>query len=139
MPAFTAATASEAAHKSHLPNSRRFLPKPPPAPENQTPTNPAKLPHDAFVCEMLIAIRDRMRECVHRMKGAPAGVDKHAAALGKLAEIERQLAGRPMPGSLKPAAAKSPRSSPSHAMPDPEPAQADPVPPADLLAPPATD
>lgn len=138
MPVFTAATATEAAHKSHLPNSRRFLPKTPPAPPTETPTNPAKLPHDEFVCEMLIAIRDRMRECVHRMRGAPAGCDKHAAALGKLAEIERQLAGRPMPGSLKPAQPKASRSSSfvTHGEPEPEPAPAaapDLTPPADLL------
>lgn len=88
---------------------------------------------------MLITIRERMRECLNRMKGARTGCEKQAVALGKLAEIERQLAGRPMPGSLKPAAAKSPRSSTSHSMPDPEPVQADPVPPLDLLAPPATE
>lgn len=91
---------------------------------------------------MLITIRERMRECLDRMKGARTGCEKQAVALGKLAEIERQLAGRPMPGSLKPAAAKpSRRELIAHSMPDPDAGQLDgaAVPPADLLARPATD
>ena len=34
----------------------------------------------------------------------PQRIDRLASALGRLNEIERQLAGRPMPGSLKPSA-----------------------------------
>ena len=41
----------------------------------------------------------------------PQRIDRLASALGRLNEIERQLAGRPMPGSLKPSA-KQPRVTP---------------------------
>ena len=41
----------------------------------------------------------------------PQRIDRLASALGRLNEIERQLAGRPMPGSLKPSA-KQPRATP---------------------------
>ena len=41
----------------------------------------------------------------------PQRIDRLASALGRLNEIERQLAGRPMPGSLKPSA-KQPRGTP---------------------------
>ena len=41
----------------------------------------------------------------------PQRIDRLASALGRLNEIEHQLAGRPMPGSLKPGA-KQPRVTP---------------------------
>jgi hypothetical protein len=141
---FTPETARAAALKSHAENSRRFMPKPaeaiPGQPAGITKPFPNVLPQDAFVCEMLQTVRDRMRELLHRMRGAPNGCDKHAAALAKLGEIERQWAGRPMPGSLKPAQPKSTRSSAfvTSGAPEPEPAT-DPIPPPDLLAPPTSE
>lgn len=94
------------------------------------------LPINPFINQTLLDVRERMAELLKAMRGAPAGVDKFAAALGKLAEIERQLAGRPMPGSLKPPTPKADRRQTlTHATPEPEP---EPIsPPADLLSRPA--
>jgi hypothetical protein len=114
-----------------------LLPKPPIQPIPQNTPVPPQIPsiqsYDPFVRETLNCMRDRMRELLKAMRGAPAGIDKFAAALGKLAEIERQLAGRPMPGSLKPAQPKSTRSSAfvTSGAPEPEPA-ADLIPPSDI-------
>lgn len=74
------------------------------------PKNPDVLPEMPFVDVTLLAVRERIEELLKAMKGAPPGCDKHATALGKLAEIERQLSGRPMPGSLKPTAPRKARS-----------------------------
>ena len=69
------------------------------------------LPINPFVNSTLLAVRERIEEILDEMKGAPPGCEKLANALGKLAEIERQLSGRPMPGSLKPQAARQPKAS----------------------------
>lgn len=43
----------------------------------------------------------------------PQKLDRLASAQSRLSEQERQLSGRPMPGSLKPSNARSSRSRPS--------------------------
>lgn len=104
--------------------------------ENRPQGHPPKPKADSFVEQTLRKVRVRIGELIEAMEGAPAGIDKFASALGKLAEIERQLAGRPMPGSLKPPAPKAERRQAlTHATPEPEP---EPIaPPADLLSRPA--
>jgi hypothetical protein len=51
----------------------------------------------------------------------PQKLDRLASALYRFSEIERNLAGRPLPGSLKPSAARSRRQSSSFAPVEPDP------------------
>jgi hypothetical protein len=66
---------------------------------------------DDFTLRSLSRVRYQLERLDGMMKTEtdPARLDRLAAAFGKLSEVERQLAGRPMPGSLKPVAA--PRTS----------------------------
>lgn len=59
---------------------------------------------DSFTSTTLSRVRDQMSLLADMMKKEkdPARLDRLAAAFGKLAEVERQLAGRPLPGSLRP-------------------------------------
>ncbi len=58
----------------------------------------------------------------------PNKLDRLASAIAKLSQLERELDGRPLPGSLKPS--NKPDRRQSHALPEPEPTQGE----GDLLA-----
>ena len=117
MALFTAETAVIAAKKSHSPESARFLPKPAivdlAIPARIEP-NTAEI--DPFVSKTLA----RTRRQISRIQGLIedqsesetldcAALDRLASALSRLSELERQLAGRPLPGSYRPAADKASR------------------------------
>lgn len=63
----------------------------------------------ATVRKQLDALDKRMDEQLVKEPLDPLAIDQISRALGRLAEIERQLAGRPMPGSLRPRQAKDER------------------------------
>lgn len=52
-------------------------------------------------------INARLTEALKMKRPDPQAIDRLAAAQSRLSEQERILAGRPMPGSLRPASAKS--------------------------------
>lgn len=78
---------------------------------------PAK---DPFLIQQRDACRARLRELQDQMKAETdaSKKDRLAAAYAKLAESERQFDGRPLPGSLRPAAEK--RSKAGHSSLTPE-------------------
>lgn len=96
--------AREAAIRSH--NARRLakLVQPTKQPSTQEQSTEHAQPADAFTLVTLSRVRDQMSLLADMMKKEkdPARLDRLAAAFGKLAEVERQLAGRPLPGSLRP-------------------------------------
>ena len=62
-------------------------------------------PYERLVCLQARKDREEMRKrMLATTTGAEAG--KYAHAVAELTEIERQLSGRPMPGTLKPVAPK---------------------------------
>lgn len=84
--------------------------------------------HDNSTDEYTSASLPRVRSHLERLNKLletetdPAKLDRLAAAFGKLSEIERQLAGRPLPGSLRPGTEKRPgglftRPAPGSALP----------------------
>ena len=78
-------------------------------------------------------VQDAMDNALEGGKPNPVTIRGLADALARLAEIERQLAGRPLPGSFKPSS-KSPRSSPT---PQDSPEPVDRTPP--IVVPPKVD
>lgn len=71
---------------------------------------------DAFPKTLKVRVRAHLVSLLDRLDGQLKAttldgqcVDRLAGALAKLSEVERQLAGRPMPGSLRPRAAKDER------------------------------
>ena len=76
-----------------------------------------------FASEMLKEVREEIRGLWKEIKGArKSGESKtfkeYTDALSRLAEIERQLAGRPLPGSLRPKSPASKRSTQAQAEPE---------------------
>lgn len=96
--------AKEAAIKSH--NARRLNKLKQSSTEQASPkqSDQAIPQPDDFTLVTLSRVRDQMSLLADMMKKEkdPARLDRLAAAFGKLAEVERQLAGRPLPGSLRP-------------------------------------
>jgi hypothetical protein len=75
-----------------------------PSPDSQTACTSDAQPADAYTCTSLPRVRshlDRLSALL-AIEMDPARLDRLAAAFGKLSEVERQLAGRPLPGSLRP-------------------------------------
>jgi hypothetical protein len=62
------------------------------------------LPGDPYLCERLRETRDDIVKARARLNKAKTGSEfnRIADAIAKLSELERQLAGRPLPGTLKP-------------------------------------
>lgn len=62
------------------------------------------LPEDPFTRERLFAVRAQLKrlDVMMQTETDPQKLDRIASAQAKLAEQERQLAGRPLPGSLRP-------------------------------------
>ena len=112
MPLFTAATAREAALRSHAPTSARFKqpePEPQPAPSPQA----AEIADD-FTVRKLARVREQIDSVEKLLDAAtePQAVDRFANALTRLYDLERILAGRPLPGSRRPTEDRAPRRQP---------------------------
>lgn len=90
----------------------------------------------ARVRMQLDLVNKRLTEALERDRLDPGAIDRLASAQSRLSEQERILAGRPTPGSLKPATPRQSRTSvsaPSFSIPDP-PAQQSQVPSQDSQA-----
>ena len=92
-----------------------------------------------FQIETLNRVRKQIALCQNNIDVSMAKRESKASkewtdALSRLNEIERQLAGRPMPGSLKP---QQPRRNSASSEPIPEPIQATPMPVAPVAPAPA--
>jgi DNA repair exonuclease SbcCD ATPase subunit len=73
-------------------------------------------PNDDFTERRVNRIRKQLETLDGRLdelSSAPdidaAAIDRVASAISRLSELERQLSGRPLPGSLRPTAARAPR------------------------------
>lgn len=107
MPLFTTETASEAAKRSHMPDSARFV----------RPIQPCNEPqeNDTFRLTQLAITRAQIKN-VNKLIGDEQDavkLDRLASALSRLLEAERQLSGRPLPGSLRPTQSRSKDKQPS--------------------------
>lgn len=103
---FTTETAREYALKSHAPDSARFLPKPPivdPLPNTQLTAPSAD---SLYNLKMLARVRKQLDRLFSMFADEPdpMKLDRLASAIARLSELERQLANRPLPGTLRPAA-----------------------------------
>jgi hypothetical protein len=113
---FTADNAAAAARKSHAPESARFRPKPAPPACNDVQ------PADGYALKSLLRVRaqlDLVNAALTAQLSKPKtkldaqAVDRLAAAQMRLAEQERILDGRPLPGSRRPAPDRTRRQSSS--------------------------
>ena len=105
MPAvlFTSETASEMARRSHLPTSARFQPKPIPA-NVVAQTHPQTQPADEYTERRIRVTREQIRLLDKQLESCDEAKDLKAIAdaIYRLSDLERQLSGRPLPGTLKP-------------------------------------
>jgi hypothetical protein len=111
MACFTAANAREMAARSHEARRERFR-----MAEND-PTTTEHLPD--FVAQRLVRVRkqlDRLDRLIMTVED-PQKLDRLASAQARLAEQERILDGRPLPGSLRP---KPPKAKSWRDFPGPE-------------------
>ena len=119
MPLITAANAREMAAKaraSRVRNRQQALlaaSLPPPQPPSPPPVSPQPQPPPAQITpadDFILRKRDRVRGQIEVIEGRidkcddARDLDRLSAALGRLYNIERLLAGRPLPGTLKPLA-----------------------------------
>lgn len=86
---------------------RRLTPRPSPQTPQLVivnPVNQSQSQSDCYVGERLSRIRRHIEQVDRRFRSEtdPARLSKLARALSDLAEIERKLAGRPLPGALRP-------------------------------------
>ena len=109
MALFTAETAVAAAKLSHAPTSARFA-KPVEAQPTPEPPQPATEPADVYTSQVLARVRVQLNlvnsaltNALEQPKPDAQAIDRLASAQMRLAEQERILAGRPLPGSRKPA------------------------------------
>ena len=101
-------------------------PPPPPPPPNPNPATPSNTPstppstpsHDPYTQKLKEEVRDRIQRVSALLKTEtdPRGLDRLAAAFSKLAEQERILDGRPLPGSRRP---REEKKQAKPAVPDP--------------------
>jgi hypothetical protein len=86
-------------------------PKPQPVPELEPARDyeARRLHRTRAQLEILASLIDRE---MARRHPDPAKLDKFASALERLEEVERKMAGRPLPGSLKPGSAPSSATRP---------------------------
>lgn len=72
---------------------------------------PVNAPDDAYLAERLARVRKQIAMLDVMLEGAAVAseVDKFASALCRLSELARQLSGRPLPGSLRPQAPRTPK------------------------------
>ena len=119
--------------------------QPPPAPEPPRLPEPAiAIPHDDFVNRKVLRVRAQIERVSQLLDKSdePQAVDRFANALTRLYELERVLAGRPLPGSRRPAQDRAPRAEAgawsAEPLDVPAQVQAPPLPPAPAdIVPPA--
>ena len=107
MALFTAETARIAAIKSHAQTSARNRPAIQPE-VSAVQSQPAE-PSDSFTVRKLARVRGQI-DAVEKLLDAatePQAVDRFANALTRLYDLERILAGRPLPGSRRPPAERA--------------------------------
>lgn len=124
---FTSQNAAEMARRSHLPTSARV-----PVTRKQKPASNITGSCDenaryadktlSRVRVQLDLVNTRLTEQLKREVIDPQAIDRLAAAQSRLSEQERILAGRPMPGSLKPSTRQEKRR-PSAPDADPQPSE----------------
>lgn len=84
----------------------------------ETPINPAQVAEPVAGTDYQDKRLNRVRkqlgklDTLFRDEIDPQKLDRLASAMARLSEIERQLAGRPMPGSLRPTSKSSKPTSP---------------------------
>jgi len=120
---FTKETAAAMARKSHAPGSARFkpfilppsqLPQPIPQPASTPATSPPAPPQD-FISTRLSRVRaqlDRLDQLLSIATDTKA-IKELADATKRLQDQERELSGRPLPGSRRPAPEPSPSARPA--------------------------
>ena len=114
MALFTRENAREMSAKANYVRWHKPDPEPRQEAKAETPAiAPAATPEDGFAAKTLVRVRRQIESLLDDLsiERDAQKKDRLASALGRLNEIERQLAGRPMPGSLKPSA-KQPRVTP---------------------------
>ena len=122
MPQFASANAREMAAKAQLARRMKadcgeLAEKIPP---QGSQTNPLEPPLDPYVATKLSRVRCQLAR-LHDMlddETDPQKLDRLASAIARLSELERQLANRPLPGSIRRAVQKVGRRAPeSHSGP----------------------
>jgi len=116
MPQFTAANARENAAKGHESRRRNLIALKQAATGNNTfsQSGPAIAAENAAPGDYTSEQLTRVRKQIERLNGLldeesdPQRLARLAQAIGTMSERERQLAGRPLPGSLRPTADKRP-------------------------------
>ena len=114
MALFTRENAREMSAKANYVRWHKPDPEPRQEAKAETPAiAPAAIPEDGFADKTLVRVRKQIESLLDDLsiERDAQKKDRLASALGRLNEIERQLAGRPIPGSLKPSSKQS-RSSP---------------------------
>ncbi len=109
---FTVANAAEMARRSHAPGSARFRLPEPEKPQPQLIPQSA-MDADDFASRRLMRVREQLQRLddLAALAVEPKALKELADATTRLAEQERILAGRPLPGSRRPSAEpKQPRS-----------------------------
>ncbi len=118
--AFTSANATLMAQRKHdLDKLRKAQER-----EAAKPAQPPE-PASSFIAESILRVRERLQSLYKMVEDEkePQGIDRLCAAIAKLHEVERNLSGRPLPGSLRPKpVSNSPRSSSALVPSVPEPA-----------------
>ncbi len=117
--------------------------KPNPSPQGLIELNPGK--EEAYRLKRLSQVRINVSRLDDMLTKAsdPMQVDQISRALQRVSEIERQLAGRPMPGSRKPPPERQGRAggrfwNPATPQPGPTPTEPPAPPQAELPKPPPT-
>ena len=103
---FTRENAAICARKSHEPTSARFV--------HPVEVDKEVQEADEFRRLQLATTRAQLKR-LHKLTSEEldaSKLDRLASATAKFSEIERQLAGRPMPGSLRPTSTKAKHESP---------------------------
>lgn len=95
------------------------------------PANAAEIPGevaDDYASQTMIRVRSILDGQLKRIvdEDDPNKIDRLASAISKLAELDRQLSGRPLPGTLKPTSKPPKRNTSS--FPEPIPCEPGPLP-----------
>jgi len=103
-PMITAETAASLAAKSHEARRRNKLAKEQAVPAIVAPAIAAQVATDDYAEKTKIRVRIILDDTFKRFENEDDAnkIDRLASALSKLAELDRQLSGRPLPGTLKP-------------------------------------
>jgi hypothetical protein len=105
MAVISTANAREMAAKSHAARRQRAAQ----AAQRATPTVQMPPVADGFVAERLSRTREHIEQLnrLFAVCSDPHKLDRLASAISRMSEIERVLAGRPLPGSFRPARIKA--------------------------------